>query len=291
MALLLILAIGLILAYSLTFYSHIRSNIRLFLNWMPIISSASAVIMSVLVTLLAWEINRIFSRKRINGVNDKENNQDNGSKYRPFSSFTIGLALWFVAEMSWTYYELGLGIKNPYPSVADAIWLGGYPFIIYFAHRTNNIISKQNAIHDREFIILASVAAASTLAYVLTLTYGIGHIMSHRQGILEWVITIAYPILDVAAFIYCLLIIRKLRNKRESLALSWKLLATSIMLATIADIGFGYSEIIGTTAQEGRTGIWDVIYSTAYTIMAVSMFWQFRALWIKKTELRSDVFG
>jgi len=114
--------------------------------------------------------------------------------------------------------------------------------------------------------------------------------MSHRQGILEWVITIAYPILDVAAFIYCLLIIRKLRNK-ESLALSWKLLATSIMLATIADIGFGYSEIIGTTVQEGRTGIWDVIYSTAYTIMAVSMFWQFRALCIKKTELRSDVFG
>ena len=47
------------------------------------------------------------------------------SNYRPFSSFTIGLALWFVAEMSWTYYELGLGIKNPYPSVADAIWLGG----------------------------------------------------------------------------------------------------------------------------------------------------------------------
>ena len=63
------------------------------------------------------------------------------------------------------------------------------------------------------------------------------------------------------------------------------------MLATIADIGFGYSEIIGTTVQEGRTGVWDVIYSTAYTIMAVSMFWQFRALWIKKTELRSDVFG
>ena len=247
--------------------------------------------MSVLVTLLAWEINRILSRKRISGVNDKENNQGNGSKYRPFSSFTIGLALWFVAEMSWTYYELGLNIKNPYPSVADAIWLGGYPFIIYFAYRTNNIISKQNAIHDREFIIFASVAAASTIAYVLTLTYGIGHIMSHRQGILEWVITIAYPILDVSAFIYCLLIIRKLRNKRESLALSWKLLATSIMLATIADIGFGYSEIIGTTVQEGRTGIWDVIYSTAYTIMAVSMFWQFRALWIKKTELRSYVFG
>ena len=200
MALLLILAIGLILFYSLTFYSHIRSNVRLFLNWMSIISSASAVIMSVLVTLLAWEINRIFSRKRISSVNDKENNQDNGSNYRPFSSFTIGLALWFVAEMSWTYYELGLGIKNPYPSVADAIWLGGYPFIIYFAYRTNNIISKQNAIHDREFIIFASIAAVSTLSYVLTLTYGIGHIMSHRQGILEWVITIAYPILDVAAF-------------------------------------------------------------------------------------------
>ena len=39
------------------------------------------------------------------------------------------------------------------------------------------------------------------------------------------------------------------------------LLAASILLVTVADIGFGYSEVLGKTVEQGRVGIWDAIYS------------------------------
>lgn len=292
-AFLLILIVGIILADSLTFYSQITSNVRFFLNWTSIVSSASAFIMAVLVTLQFSGINKILGMKRVRHVSHNENYQSNDSNYQlySFTPFMIGLALWFVAEMTWTYYELELDIKNPYPSIADVFWLTGYPFIIYFVIRTNSIMAKQNLIHDREFIILFSVAAALTLAYVLYITFGIGYILSNRQDVLGWIITTTYPILDVIAFVPLLLIIRKLRQRNEDLTLSWKILTAALALVTIADIGFGYSEVVGTTVQEGRTGVWDIIYSAAYTAMAASMFWQYRNLWIKKMELRSNAFG
>lgn len=46
-------------------------------------------------------------------------------------SLTIALTLWTLAELTWIYYQLGLHIENPFPSIADSFWLAGYHFIIY----------------------------------------------------------------------------------------------------------------------------------------------------------------
>ena len=45
--------------------------------------------------------------------------------------FVIFAVLWFVAEMIWAFYDLVLE-TDPYPSIADAFWLAGYPFIFIF---------------------------------------------------------------------------------------------------------------------------------------------------------------
>lgn len=262
-------------------YSNVKSYIRLFLNWATNVTSASALVMSALATFQTFRIHQIL--KSI-----KNNNNYDEPKYRFYTltSFTLGLVLWFIAELSWTQYELGLGIENPFPSPADAIWLAGYPFIIYFLFGISKGLSKQEIIYDREPIILVSVATALTLAYVFTFTYGIADIISNQQDISNRIITIIYPILDGIAFVPSILIIAKLWNKKRVDSIGpWILLAGSILLITVADLGFGYSEVLGKTVEEGRVGIWDAIYSAGYIVVAVSMNWQYHILSTRKIQL------
>lgn len=37
-----------------------------------------------------------------------------------------GLAFWFLGELSWWIFEVVLGVKVPFPSIADAFWVPGY---------------------------------------------------------------------------------------------------------------------------------------------------------------------
>jgi hypothetical protein len=281
-AILVVLIVIMVVSYSLMNYSNVKSNVRLFLNWTTNVTSASALVMSALATFQAFEINKIC-KKSVN-----KNNDNNEPKYQLYTLtwFTMGLILWFIAELSWTYYELGLGIENPYPSPADAIWLAGYPFIIYFLFGISKVLSRQKSTYDREPLILISVATALTLAYVFTLTFGIASIISNQQNMMGWIITIIYPILDGIAFVPSLLIIMKLWNKKQMESITpWMLLAASILLVTVADIGFGYSEVLGKTVEQARVGIWDAIYSAGYIVMAVSMYWRHRILSTQKIQL------
>ena len=274
-AILAVLIVVMAISYFMMNYSNLKSNVRLFLNWTTNVSSASALIMSALTTFQAFEISKI-------------RNDYSEPKYQLYTLtwFTMGLILWFIAELSWTYYELGLGIENPFPSPADAIWLAGYPFIIYFLFRISKVLSRQKFSYDRELLILISVATALTLAYIFTLTFGIASMISNQQNMVAWIITIIYPILDGIAFVPSLLIIMKLRNKKQIEPIKpWMLLAASILLVTVADIGFGYSEVLGKTVEQGRVGIWDAIYSAGYIVIAVSMYWRYRILSTQKIQL------
>src|SRR2546427_13263596 len=49
---------------------------------------------------------------------------------RAFVFIAVGIILWATAELTWTYYQLGLRIENPFPSIADGFWVIGYIFFI-----------------------------------------------------------------------------------------------------------------------------------------------------------------
>ncbi|MBA3749894.1 MAG: hypothetical protein H0X03_03205, partial [Nitrosopumilus sp.] len=53
--------------------------------------------------------------------------------------FTIGLIFWLIANVIWTYYEVGLGIAPPDISLADVFWISANIFFGYYffmMHRT-----------------------------------------------------------------------------------------------------------------------------------------------------------
>jgi len=182
--------------------------------------------------------------------------------------FTAGLALWLVAEVTWAYYQLVLEIGTPFPSSADAFWLSGYGFFTYFMFRIYNFINKGN---EKFIAVLVSLATAIILGYILNLTFGIADLLSAQEGSLAWLISIAYPILDGILLVPAVLILWSLRGKNVASA-NWSLLALSIVLVTVGDIGFGYSAVIDKAGKE--EWIWDLFYNSSYLAMAAAFFLQ-----------------
>ncbi|MGA9743443.1 MAG: hypothetical protein WBQ16_02385 [Nitrososphaeraceae archaeon] len=66
------------------------------------------------------------------------------STNRAFLFLSIAIALWFTAEILWTYYQLGLGIEVPFPSLADFFWLLGYAFLILHLYKILGILKNNN---------------------------------------------------------------------------------------------------------------------------------------------------
>lgn len=262
-------------------------------NWTIGIAAITAWSLSCLSTVKAFRTNKFLS----NGNNIHEDMDIDIHKSdeaysierakRHFYSclaLTMGLTLWMLAELTWTYYQIGLHIDNPFPSYADSLWLAGYPFIIYFTYGMNKALSK-GGLYDREAMILISVSAGLTLAYIFNLTFGVADIMSAAEGELGWLINILYPILDTIALIPSLLIMVSLRASKytSDSSIHLLLLSSSIIIVTVADIGFGYSEVLGKSKEQ--QWFWDTLYSTSYIIMAGALYAYYTLLSLNKHEI------
>lgn len=261
-------------------------------NWTVNVSVMVATSLSILSTKAAYRTCLILvkSNARSNDYNKTIQNRPDKPKNHFYNclSLSIGLVLWTSAELMWTYFQLGLGIENPFPSWADALWLAGYPFIIYFAYGMTKAISKEGS-HDREALVLLSISTGLALVYIFSLTFGVADIISSAQDDIRWLLSRIYPILDTIALIPSLLIIVSLRKSgnRSPYNVHWLLLACSIAIVTIADIGFGYSERIGTSEEE--EWLWNLLYTTSYIVMAGALYAYSRILFTYEKQTLSTL--
>jgi len=245
----LILVGAIIVSNSFIVFSNQDSR-DFFTNWSIITAASAALSLSIIAVITAYKrrIDRFFVYAQI--------------------ICTVGLALWLVAEVTWAYYQLVLEIGTPFPSSADAFWLSGYGFFTYFMFRIYNFLNKGN---EKFIAVLVSLATAIILGYILNLTFGIADLMSAQEGSVAWLISIAYPILDGILLVPAVLILWSLRGKNVASA-NWSLLALSIVLVTVGDIGFGYSAVIDKAGKE--EWIWDLFYNSSYLAMAAAFFLQ-----------------
>ena len=256
-------------------------------NWTICISAITAAALSNLSTVTAFRTikilskgNSIHNQREIDiDKNEKEKFSIHEAKHNFYLclSLTVGLTIWAIAELTWTYYQLGLRIENPFPSIADSFWLAAYPFVTYFTFGINNTLSK-NGNYDREALILLSISAGLLLGYVFNLTFGVADIMSAAHGDVGRFVSILYPILDTIILIPALMIVASFGGRRNKYGYSihWLLLACSIIILTIADIGFGYSEVLG--KAEGEQWFWDIMYASSYIVMAAALYAYFSIL-------------
>jgi hypothetical protein len=261
--------------------------------------AAAIAVYSVLVVLY-----KQHKQKQLQQPPQQEKNVTYGKIYGPFNKTLIislagGLILWFVAEVIWAYYQVWLGVDNPFPSIADVLWLIGYGFFIYHLYKLFNSVKKirtdeaaaatitatttttPSISNHKHLLITVVVVIAIASSYIATIFIFGGssdnpfdYTQKHsEQDILGFIISIAYPILDGIMLVPAATILWSLRRADPAFT-HWVLICTFIVMLTIGDIGFGYCEvIINEDVAKKQLWVWDTFYNASYICIAAALFW------------------
>jgi TRAP-type C4-dicarboxylate transport system permease small subunit len=196
---------------------------------------------------------------------------------KTYASLAIGLGLWFIAEIIWTYFEIELQIDTPFPSLADVFWLIAYAFFAYPLYRIYNFMSKGTI--KSTTVIIVSVAIAIALGYLVNLTINVSEISysqkQQSEDIILLLISIAYPILDGVLLVPAVLVLWAVRTGQLSYT-HWMLLSLSMLLFAVADSGFGYAAVSDINMIQNEGWIWDIFYNAGYLSIAAALFWHNR---------------
>ena len=189
---------------------------------------------------------------------------------KAYAFLAAGLTLWCIAEILWSFTELVLGQKRPFPSISDGLWLIAYGPLIYYAFKMYNAFHNNSS---KFSITLVSIGVAAYLLYIIPLTAST-YELSKQEDIFLFLISISYSILDmVFIFPASLIILNAVRGARggELTSIPWIFL--SMVVIAVADSVFGYTSVAGLDALEWTS---PPIYSAGYLLMAVGLFWHNR---------------
>ena len=177
----------------------------------------------------------------------------------------LGIISWFSAELTLMYYYYILHIEEQrLVSPADGFWLAGYVFLAF--HLFTVLCSLRSTIKLR-IVVLASIAA------VIFVTFNVLNLMPSEFLIdinfTAFIVTIAYPILDLALIIPSAVILVSLRKDYEH-SIPWFLSSLSLLVNAVADDGYVYDFVNGGLQN---LWIWDLFYVTDFIIMSGALFW------------------
>jgi hypothetical protein len=228
----------------------------LFANWTTNISASTAVAFAALVSI----------RQGVRGLY--------GSAH---AMLAAGLGLSLAAELLWTYYQLGLGIDVPSPSLADALWLAGYGPIAFYLLRLYNFFGRGRP----------AVAAAVSLGYAAFVAYLAIFLIAEATSkpeydVMALAVSISYPALDGLLIVPCILVLVSLRHGRLT-ATPWALLSSAILLIAAADSGFAYYPAAG---LDGQAWVWDILFNAGYIAVAATLFWHKRFFIFDNNKLK-----
>ncbi len=183
---------------------------------------------------------------------------------KAYASLAIGLALFLAAELIWSYYEIGLGVQSPFPSVADGLWLIGYGPLFYYVFKMYGFFGGSHSKYQQILILAGAVAF---------LSFPIGGISESANfktpsGITSFLISVAYPIFDVVLIVPSALIMLN-SPKGELTSVPWIFLAFLIM--SLGDSIFAYASNIPILQE--FNWIWNLFFISSYLVMAAGLFW------------------
>jgi hypothetical protein len=193
---------------------------------------------------------------------------------KAFASLAVGLTLWFIAEIVWTYFELGLHIDSPFPSIADLFWLIGYSFLAYHLYRIYNFVRIGTI--KPVVVVMVSVATAIILGFVVYLIISISELSNTQNqdpdDMVLLLVSIAYPILDGILLVPAVLVLWTARAGQLANT-HWMLLALSLLIIVTADSGFAYIAVLDVNSLQRGSWLWDMFYNAGYLLIAAALFW------------------
>ena len=185
---------------------------------------------------------------------------------RSYACLAGGLVLYFIAEILWGYYSIGLGVEVPFPSLADAFWLAAYAPFGYGLFSLARLHSKFGRM--KALAVMSLSVAAFSSYYILQLISVSDLTTPDAATALS--ISIAYPILDGILLIPALMVILS-SGKGYLTSIPW--IFVSWIFTAIADSIFGFTAV---TSIAGDISVWNLFYNAAYLSMAAGLFWHNR---------------
>lgn len=180
---------------------------------------------------------------------------------------TIGLIFWFSADLSLAYYYFALGIEEQIlVSATDVLWFAGYVFLAL------HLFSVLRFIRSKINFITLTVTSVATILFI---SYNVLYIVSSSSHFLvvgdfvDFVVTMAYPVLDLILVIPSVLILVNLRKDYVQ-SVPWFLSSLSLLVNAIADDGYVGDFVNG---HLHNLLFWDMFYVLDFIIMAGALFW------------------
>jgi PAS domain S-box-containing protein len=152
--------------------------------------------------------------------------------------FAIGLLMLVVGDTIWTYYENVLLIEAPLPSVADAFYLAGLPFIA-----VGLVLLTRRRMPERQWASLIDVLIIATVASMLSWVFLMQPYAEDQSSpLLERLISIAYPFADLVLLVAAL----RLLLASEKRPPAYYLLSGGLIFLLGADTAYAATQLTGT---------------------------------------------
>ena len=192
-----------------------------------------------------------------------------GAHGRSYLFLTLGIISWFAADLTLAYYYFALGLEEQIRvSVTDVLWFIGYLFL------ATHLFTVLRFIRSRIRLTTVIITSIVTLLFI---TYIVHNLSFSSRFLAEgdfaaFVVTIAYPIVDLMLFVPSTTILISLR-KDDVQSVPWILLSLSLLVNAVADERYLNDFAHG---HLHNLLFWNIFYVTDFIIMAGALLWYYR---------------
>jgi hypothetical protein len=182
--------------------------------------------------------------------------------------FTVGMAFWFLSELTWATLTMGFNIPNPYPSIANVYRLAGYG-ALFFAIIL--YIGMFHPVVSLKTIAISAAAALPTSAGIIpTILLLISGKASHVNSPTLFV-TVAYPLLDLLLFATAVLglLVFTITPLRGKLKGAWLFLNAGILMNVFGDLILSYTNLSGIYYQGHPL---ELLFHIGYILFALAFY-------------------
>src|SRR5450756_2025212 len=175
-------------------------------------------------------------------------------------ALAAGLAAWSAGEALWSYYEVGLGRENPFPSLADA----GYLLFPVFAALALVLFPRDHPDRARGRLFLDGIIVAVSLFVVSWMTTLGAVYRSGSNSRFAFGVSLAYPVTDIVLLTMTVLILAKVGHAQRRTV---GLLGAGMTLMAFSDSAFTY---LTATGRYGTVNPVDIGWPAAFLLFGLA---------------------
>jgi len=166
-----------------------------------------------------------------------------GKERLGWTLMSISTGLWAAGELVWSYYEVWQQVAVPYPSLADAGFLGAVPFAIgeiraFWSDAAHGTSARWRVWFDG--VIVAIALTCTAWAFGLREVY--------QSDSSTRLLDLAYPVTDIVVGTVLILAIRRATHQQAG---KMALLLAGVACYSVADSAFAYLNAHGTYDSVG----------------------------------------